>query len=415
MAFFAFGINHQTATVAIREQLALSGEKISHSLSSLLAHSTIHEALLLSTCNRHELYCFADDVAAPMGWLTQQRNLPEDVLKQHLYQYQDRGAVSHLMRVASGLDSMMLGEPQIFGQVKEAFELATQHGGVGLHMNRLMPHVFSTTKKVRTQTTIGQHPTSIAYAAVSLAKCVFSDLASLNVLVVGAGDTVELALQHFHEQGVRQVVVANRTLTHAEGLAKKYQGTSITLDKIPEHLPNTDVVLSATASFEPIILRPWVETALKSNRSRPIFLVDLAVPRDIEPSIGELDGAYLYNVDDLTMVTEKGLAKRREAAEQAEKIILQESDNYFAKLNESHASGAIEAYRNQAEQLRDDEVTKALRQLRSGKHPEEVVMALAHGLTNKLLHCPSVQMREASSRGKHEFMDVARRLLGINE
>lgn len=415
MPIIVCGVNHNSASVAIRETLVIPEEEVPEVLASLVGHSSINEALLLSTCNRWELYCSAYDETAAVDWLQSHYHFSQDMIDRHTYLYQDQDAIMHLMRVASGMDSMMLGEPQIFGQLKDAFELACQQGCVGLDFNHLFPYIFSVTKKIRTQTAIGQQPISIAYAAVSLAKCVFSHLSCLKVLVIGAGDTVELALQHFKEQGVSQFVMANRTLSRAVELAGKYGGQSLSLDQIPTHLGSIDVVLSATGCPENIVSAHWVEQALKVPHRRPMFLVDLAVPRDIDPRVAELNGAYLYNIDDLRSVSENGLAKRKEAALGAEKIIAKEADSYFSKLQEREYSGTVRAYRSKVEQLRDRELTKAIQLLSAGKDPQEVVMLLARSLTNKLMHHPTVQMRKAGDHGKQDFLDAARRLLDINE
>ncbi len=415
MPIILCGVNHKSANLALRETLAISGDSASGILESLVGSRAVNEALLLSTCNRWEIYCGSHDETAPLEWLSDHYGFSQEMLDSHTYVYKGKQAVAHLMRVASGIDSMMLGEPQIFGQLKDAFDRASQQGTIGLDFNHLFPYVFKVTKKIRSQTAIGQQPISIAYAAVSLAKCVFSDLSCLKVLVIGAGDTVELALQYFKEHQVDDFVMANRTLERVQGLTEKYGGQGISLAQIPEFLGDVDIVLSATGSSENIVSAQWVEQALKGVHRRPMFLVDLAVPRDIDPKVAELDGAYLYNIDDLRTVSENGLARRREAALQAEKIIDSEVENYFAKLQERQYSGTVRAYRNKVEQLRDRELAKAIQGLNTGGDPETIILSLARSLTNKLMHHPSVQMRQAGNHGKHDFIEVARRLLDINE
>jgi glutamyl-tRNA reductase len=416
MAFLALGINHKTASVAVRERVAFGPEQLVDALQQLCRVTPCHEAAILSTCNRSELYLELDEARAEaiLAWLAEYHGLSLDELRACAYIHQDDQAVRHMMRVACGLDSMILGEPQILGQMKDAYATAREAGTLGPLLGRLFQATFSTAKTVRTDTRIGENPVSVAFAAVSLAKQIFSDLPRSQALLIGAGETITLVARHLHEQGIRRIVVANRTLERASVLAEEVGGQAVLLADIPEQLVNSDIVISSTASPLPILGKGAVERALKKRKHRPVFMVDIAVPRDIEPEVGELDDVYLYTVDDLHEVIAENLRNRQDAARAAEELVVAGVGEFMERLRERDSVDLLRAYRQRAEQLRDEETAKALRQLGNGTPAEEVLAQLARGLTNKLLHAPSVQLKKFSAAGRHDALAVAQELLDLD-
>jgi len=416
MTLLAFGINHKTAPVEIREKVAFPPEKVRDALLDLVNHESVNEAVILSTCNRTEVYCGLDYPAndAILEWLSAFHHLPLEAISPYIYAYSDSDAVSHILRVASGLDSMVLGEPQILGQIKEAYLTANQAGAIGAQLNRLFQHTFAVAKQVRTDTAIGASPVSVAFAAVSLAKQIFNDLSEHAVMLVGAGETIELVARHLAEQHVSKIIVANRTVERANELAKTCNGQAIALKDIPQYMPEVDILISSTASPLPIIGKGMMESVIKQRRHRPMFMVDIAVPRDIEPEVSELRDIYLYTVDDLQEVIEENRKSRQEAAFQAEEIISTQVDHFMGWLRSLDAVDAIRAYRDKSTRLRDDALANAKRQLLAGKDPQHVVEELARLLTNKLIHAPSAQMKHAAYHGDQELLKHACRLLGIN-
>ncbi|AJE20382.1 glutamyl-tRNA reductase [Azotobacter chroococcum] len=417
MAFIALGINHKTASVDVRERVAFTPAQLAEALQQLCRHTDSREAAILSTCNRSELYLEQDSpgVDTVLQWLADYHRLSLDELRACAYVHQDESAVRHMMRVASGLDSLVLGEPQILGQMKTAYAVAREAGTVGPLLGRLFQATFSTAKAVRTDTAIGENPVSVAFAAVSLAKQIFSDLQRSQALLIGAGETITLVARHLHEQGVKRIVVANRTLERGRLLAEQVGGQAIMLADIGQELANSDIVISSTASQLPILGKGAVERALKQRKHKPMFMVDIAVPRDIEPEVGELDDIYLYSVDDLHEVIEENLRSRQGAAQAAEELVAAGADDFMLRLRELAAVDVLKAYRQQAERLRDEELAKAQRLLANGSDPLEVAAALARGLTNKLLHAPSVQLKKLSADGRLDALAVAQELFALDE
>ena len=417
MAFLALGINHKTASVAVRERVAFTPEQMVEALQQLCRLTPSSEAAILSTCNRSELYLQLDemDVQAVLAWLAGYHGLPLSDLQACAYVHENEQAVRHMMRVACGLDSMILGEPQILGQLKSAYAVAREAGTVGPLLGRLFQATFSTAKSVRTDTAIGENPVSVAFAAVSLAKQIFADLHRSQALLIGAGETITLVARHLHEQGIKRIVVANRTLERASSLAEQFGAHAILLADIPDELINSDIVISSTASQLPILGKGAVERALKKRRHKPIFMVDIAVPRDIEPEVGELDDVYLYSVDDLHEVIEENLKSRQGAARAAEEMVAVGAEEFMVRLRELAAVDVLRAYRQQAESLRDDELQKAQRQLANGAPADEVLAQLARGLTNKLLHAPSVQLKKLSAEGRLDALALAQELFALDE
>ncbi|MCH4561586.1 MULTISPECIES: glutamyl-tRNA reductase [Halomonas] len=413
MTLLALGINHRTATVEVREQVAFTPTQLESALDELRGLPEVREAAVLSTCNRTELYCVtgASGEQAILDWLGRFHGLRVEDLSRCAYHYLDDDAARHLMRVAVGLDSMVLGEPQILGQLKDAYQSARQAKGLGGELERLFQHTFAVAKQVRTETGIGRNPVSVAYAAVSLASRIFDDFSRSRALLIGAGETIELVARHLHEAGVRQLTVANRTRERAERLAGALGGQAITLDEIPAALERSDIVISSTAAPLPILGKGMVERALKKRRHRPIFMVDIAVPRDIEPEVGELGDVFLYTVDDLQEVIEENRRHRQVAADQAESLIEHGVGAWQHERRIRSGGELIRDYRARAEALRDLSEQQALAGLARGEDPETVVRRLAHQLTNRLLHRPTVALREAASAERHDLLDAATALL----
>jgi glutamyl-tRNA reductase len=418
MPLIALGLNHKTAPVDIRERLTFGPDVIVAALRTLLEQSPADEAIILSTCNRTEVYCATEarDIE-PMvrNWLGTFHGIEPQLFAQHLYVHRDRDAVTHLFKVACGLDSMVLGEPQILGQVKAAFRTACEVGGSGRLLGRLFQSTFAVAKQVRTDTAIGSSPVSVAFAAVSLARQIFSDLSKQTALLIGAGETVELAARHLHQHGIGRIIVANRTVERAHRLAMQFDGYAIALTEMAGHLPEADIIVSSTASPLPVLGKGTVERALKQRRHRPMFMVDIAVPRDIEPEVGHLRDVYLYTVDDLQGVVEEGMRSRNHAAEQAMEIVDLHADEFMAWVRSLDAVSLIQDYRSRAECIRDEAVARAARQLAAGKAPNEVVRHLAHLLTNKLLHEPSVRLRQAGREGQSDLLDAANELFQLSQ
>lgn len=416
MTLLALGLNHTTAPVAVRERLAFPTNKLGECLHDLLTLPGLREAAILSTCNRTELYCTTEHPNRRLliGWLAQIQNLPAKAFEPYLYVHTDAEFIRHLFRVACGLDSMVLGEPQILGQMKIAYRAALQAGALGKTLNRLFQHTFSAAKKIRTDTAIGASPISVAFAAVRLAQQIFDDLSKQTALLIGAGETIELTARHLHQQGIGRMIVANRTFDKAHMLAFQFGGYAITLGELPVHLHEADIVVSSTASQLPILGKGAIERAVKQRRHKPIFMVDLAVPRDIEPEVEQLEDVYLYTVDDLRDIVEESRQARHEAALQAEEIIAMEVGHFLAWLRSQGAIDTICALRAQGERLREEALERARRALRRGASPEETLRLLAHTLTNKLLHTPSVQLKQAGIHERHDLIAAARELFKLN-
>lgn len=417
MALLALGINHKTASVEVRERVAFVPEQMSEALNQAQQQGRLQEVAILSTCNRTELYCTTElsGTRQLLEWLGHYHGLNPDELEQCSYAYWDEEAARHMMRVASGLDSLVLGEPQILGQLKSAHAVSQEQGVLSAELGRLFQQTFSVAKQVRTDTAIGENPVSVAYAAVSLAQHIFADLSESHALLIGAGETIELVARHLSNAGVRKVTVANRTLNRAVSLAQEFDGDAILLGDIPDALAHADIVIASTASQLPILGKGAVETALKRRKHRPIFMVDIAVPRDIEPQVAELDDIYLYTVDDLREVIEENQRHRETAAKEAEQIIEAGAHEFMRQLRSLDAVDTLTALRRQAEEISSSETERALRQLRNGKDAEAVLEQLARGLTNKLLHQPTIQMRKASAEGRSEMLNLVQELYQIGD
>ncbi len=415
MPLIALGLNHLTAPVGLREQVAFDAESLGAAVGDLADQPGIHEALILSTCNRTELYCTVSGGAeeAPRRWLHQHHDLTADRLDAFLYQHNEHDAVRHMFRVATGLDSMVLGEPQILGQVKDAWQTARLAHTLDTPMDRLLENTFSVAKRVRTDTRIGAHTVSVAFTAVRLAEQVFADLNQACVLLIGAGDTIELVARHLARKHVRRLIVANRSLENAQELASRHGGYAVSLTDLPQHLAEADIVISSTAAREPILTRPMVETAIAARRRKPMFMVDIAVPRDIDPAVAELSDVFLYGIDDLRQVIDNNLRSRKAAAQEAEAIIDLQVERYMAWRRALTVRNPIPALRGHASAQRDEVLEHARHMLEHGKTPQQALDYLAHTLTNKLLHAPSAHLREATLAGDVELLRAAERLYGL--
>ncbi|MBT2767953.1 glutamyl-tRNA reductase [Stenotrophomonas sp. ISL-67] len=406
MTLWVLGLNHQTAPVELRERASFGGDALSQALASLRDTPQVAEAVLLSTCNRTELYAVAESGEALAQWLESHAGQ----LQGYLYQHADADAVRHLFRVATGLDSMVLGEPQILGQVKDAWATARDHGLLGQRLDRLFQQTFSVAKRARTDTRVGANPISVASTAVRLAQNSFARLEDSTVLLVGAGETIELAARHLSEGRVRRLLIANRTLAHAQELATRHGGVALPLTELERHLGEADVVFSATAAREPVISKAQIATALLSRKHKPMLLFDLAVPRDIEAGVGDLQDAFLYTVDDLERAVEDNRRSRREAAAEAEAIIDLQVSRFVETLQANAHQAPLRQLRAYGEATRVEMLDKARQQLAHGKSPEEVLELLAHGLTNRLLHPPTAALRAAALSGDTELTRAAERL-----
>lgn len=416
MAVSALGINHKTAPVEIRERVAFDPASILEALKLIQSEVKLDEVAVLSTCNRMEVYFRGDESAHQRlaDWLVQHHTLEPEALQQCLYLHHGEDAIQHVMRVACGLDSMVLGEPQILGQMKDAFQFARNAGTLGRLLDRLFQHTFSVAKKVRTDTEIGSSAVSVAFAAVSLSKKIFSDLSDITALYIGAGETIELAARHFMNQGVSRLIVANRTLERGEVLTRQFGGTAITLNQLPEYIHEADIVISSTASPLPIVGKGMIEECVKRRKHKPMFMVDLAVPRDIEPEVSQLRDVYLYSVDDLKDVIDENMKARNQAAEEAEDIVAYQAEHFLGWVSSLEAIDLVRDYREQVDAVKSVELERALSQLKSGDSPELVLQQMAHRLTNKVMHHPTRYLRNLTQLDDPKLEQQAKDLLGLS-
>ena len=420
MQLLALGLNHTTAPIAVRERVAFGPEEVGATIAHLIERfgaapqGGIREAAVLSTCNRTELYCAVEDAQAArssvLSYIANQKGVPLSELEPHIYTFEQEEAARHTFRVASGLDSMVLGETQIVGQMKKAEKLAREHHGLGVMLNHLFQATFTVAKEVRTATAIGANSVSLAAAAVRLALRLFGTLEGERVLFVGAGEMIELCAAHFATQKPKSITIANRTMERGQTLARTVHADAIRLADLPDTIHEYDVIVSCTASALPIIGLGMIERAVAQRRHRPMFIVDLAVPRDVEPEIDRLDDVYVYTVDDLGKVVSQGLQSRQAAITQAETIIGLRVTDFADWLKQRDAVPTIQSLRDRANYLRDFELARALRHLHHGDDPEEVLEMLAHGLTNKLVHDPTILLRNGEGLSL-EDRDLMERLL----
>lgn len=410
MVFVACGLNHKTAPINVREKVALAPAMQDSLLSSLLNLPAVNEAAILSTCNRTEIYCDTDDPQVLAGWLAHEHQVSQELLSPCLYIHEGHQGIKHTLRVASGLDSMMIGEPQILGQMKQAYQQACRLGTVKTQLRPVFEYIFSASKRIRTRSGIGANPVSIAYAAVQLIGQLFSDYSSLNVFLIGSGETASLVAKYLHQQGVHRFMIASRTLDNAQKLANTFGGTTLSIGDIPEYLSHADVVISATACPLPFINKSLVEHAMKQRNQAPMFFLDLAVPRDIENNVNELEQVHLYNVDDLQIMIEKGMNERRHAALQAEQLIDSELDNYIRWHRSLRAKDVICDYRTQMQHLAQQELQRALKKLSAGQSQQNVLNEFSERLVNKLTHNPTAGLRQIAWDGREDLLTLAQYL-----
>ncbi|KTD31081.1 glutamyl tRNA reductase [Legionella maceachernii] len=406
MVFVACGLNHKTAPINVREKIALPLSMQGSLLSSLVSLATVNEAAILSTCNRTEIYCDTDEPESIAPWLARQHQLAPEALTPYFYTHHGHQGIRHTLRVASGLDSMMLGEPQILGQMKQAYQYACQLGTVKTNLRQVFEYVFSASKRIRNRSGIGTNPVSVAYAAVQLISRLFSDFQALNAFLIGSGETATLVAKYLHKQGVRNFFVASRTSDNAKQLAAAFDGKALTIGDIPQYLAQADVVISATACPLPFINKSLVEHALNKRANAPMFFLDLAVPRDIEPDVADIKAVHLYNIDDLQSMIVKGMDERRFAALQAEQLIESELDNYIRRHRSLRAKDVICDYRNRMQDLAQQELQRAQEKLSAGHCQTHVLQELCDRLVNKLIHHPTVGLRQAAKDGREEILDL---------
>lgn len=419
MTLVVIGINHRTAPVEIREKVVFGGEELPDALRELMAVAGVRESVIVSTCNRTELYCFTDqgtddNARGLVHWLAQWHDLSSHNLELQgvLYQLHGSAAVQHVFSVACGLDSLVLGEPQILGQLKDAYRAALDQGATGPFLNRLLQTAFSVAKRVRTETRIGASAVSVASAAVAMARKVFERFEEHTALLVGAGETIALAARHLHANGLRRMIIANRSVERAQELASEFNGFAIGLDALAAHLPEADIVISSTASPAPVITYDAVKAALRARRRKPMFMVDIAVPRDIEPEVAELEDIYLFTIDDLHGVVNENIESRRAAARDANQLIAAEIAQFEQQIKTLDAVPTIRQLRDDAEAVRAQTTEQARRMLAAGRDPREVIEFLAATLTNRLMHAPSQRLRDAAERGEVELLQAAKALFG---
>ncbi|MBI1451099.1 MULTISPECIES: glutamyl-tRNA reductase [Acinetobacter] len=417
MSFFALGVNHQTASVELREQIAFNPEKLSALLAEQSQCADLNDMVVVSTCNRTEVYAMSENADKVMNWLAQSNGLDVRQLSNHVYRYENANAVTHLMRVASGLDSLMLGEPQILGQVKTALSLAKDASTVSPNLNRIFEYAFYAAKRVRSETAVGSHAVSMGYAVAQLALQVFSKPEQLTVMVVAAGEMNSLVAKHLAEMGVGKIIICNRTRSRAETLAQeiahRVDVEIIEFSQLAENLHRADVISSCTGSLHQVIYFADVKAALKKRRYKQMLLVDLAVPRDIEPKVETLDGVYLYGVDDLQSVIDENLAQRRQAAVEAEVMVNQLATELITQQKVNLAGETIHAYRQQGEQLRKEELAFAVERIQRGENAELVMTEFSHRLTQKLLHPTSILLREAAKAEDPSSFELMKEKLNL--
>jgi glutamyl-tRNA reductase len=411
---FTLGINHHSAPLAIRERVAFNAEKLHGALADLTHSQSVKEVAILSTCNRTEIYCSAETPELVIDWLSRYHQVDRADLAPYLYTHDQPDAIRHAFRVACGLDSMVIGEPQILGQMKDAVRLAEESGTLGTQLHKLFQRAFSVAKEVRSTTAIGANIVSMAAAGVHLAERIFESVEEQRILFIGAGEMIELCAAHFCARQPKQVTIANRTLERGRVLAERYNGTAIRLDELAEHLAQHDIIVSCTASPLPIIGLGMVERAVKARRHRPMFMVDLAVPRDIEVEVGELDDVFLYTVDDLAQVVESGRESRQAAVVEAETIIATRVQDFLGWLQARDTVPVIRSLRDSAERMRRHEIEHAMKLLAKGEDPQKVLEHLSQRLTNKFLHAPTQALNLAEGSERAELQSATARLFHLH-
>ena len=407
MVFVSCGLNHKTAPIALREKIAMPIERTEEFLADLTALPSVNEAAILSTCNRTEIYCDEGKSAQIIDWMAHKSGVSPQTLSPHFYTYQGHQSVRHVIRVASGLDSMMIGEPQILGQIKHAYHQAC---GAGTLHNKLRPifdYIFKASKRVRTHSKIGANPTSIAFTAVQLISQIFTDFQNLNVFIIGSGETASLVAKYLQQKNVSQFTIANRSADNAELLASRLNGKAVSITDIAHHLPQADIIISATACPLPFITHSMIEQALAKRQNNPMFLLDLSVPRDIEASVENFEPVHLYNIDDLQNTVDKGYKERQNAAKFAEELINHEMEHFMNWHRSLKANDVICQYRDHMQALAQNELMRAQQKLSSGNCQQQVLDEFSKRLINKLTHLPTVGLRQAASDERIDVLDFA--------
>jgi len=417
MDLLIVGINHHTAPIALREKIAFTSSQLAQALTALKASAGLQELAILSTCNRTEIYAVHanKEPETIIQWLAEYHQLPVETLSDSIYTYWGHSSIKHIMRVAAGLDSMILGEPQILGQMKDCFSHAQHHQVMGAELNRLCQNTYHVAKHIRSTTAIGQNPTSVASTSVVLAAQLFADITECNALLVGAGETIGLVARHLKNAGVRKLVIANRTLANAQQLAAELDASATDLSDIPAQLVQADIVISATGSAIPVVNKASVAQALKLRRHKPIFMVDLAVPRDIDPEVDSLSDIYLYSIDDLQKIISANLSGRQAAALEAEVIIEQAVRDFQRQHKSRQAVDMLKRFRQRHERIKTAELNKALQRLSKGDAAADVLTSLANQLTNKFIHTPSIQLKQASAEGREDMLSAIEDLFQLGD
>ncbi len=410
MSLFALGISHQTAPISIREQLAFAAESLPEALVSLSAVPGIDGCSILSTCNRTELYISSDQTITRelMDWLHEWHQLRPGQVREHLYQLDHSSCAYHLIKVISGMDSMIIGEPQVAGQAKQAWQAAQQAGTLDSRLDRMFQHAFSAAKRVRTETGIGRSPVTLPYASLRLARQIFGSLDRLNALLIGAGEMIEDCATHYHEAGINRLTIANRSEDRARQLADRFGAEAHTLDALPELLGSHDLVIACTASPAAILTEPMFKAALGRRRHRPIFALDLSVPRNIDPASADLDDLFLYTIDDLHAIIESAQQERLKALQQASTIVEAEVTAFERWLRLQGTTSTLKSLRRRAHAQRDQLLEQARTDLAHGRDPDDVLKRFSHRLVNRLLHEPSIRLRQAAESADEDLLAAAR-------
>lgn len=411
MELLAAGVSHATADVQLRERLAFADEHAERALKALASLPGVQEAALLSTCNRMELYCLCEGELDLVSWLAHWHHLPQERIQSSLYTHRQEDALRHMMRVAAGLDSQVLGEPQILGQMHDAYDAGRNAGTLQRRLDQIFQQVFQVAKRVRTETAIGENPVSVASAAVGFARHIFADLSASRVLLIGAGEMIALVARHLREQKVRSLTIANRTPARAAELAAEVGAGVIPLTQLTDGLAQADIVIACTGSPQPLVTLAQAEAALKRRKHQPIFMVDMAIPRDVEPSVGDLQDIYLYTLDHLHQAIDENLAERQQAAAAGQRLIDQALADWQQRQRESGALDLVRAYREQTDALSRELFDKAQQALAKGQLAEDVLERFRHDLVNKLLHQPSVRLRQLAAEERLDELALARELL----
>ncbi len=417
MTLLTLGLSHHHAPIAVRTRVAFADADQPAALARLRALPGISEAALLSTCNRTELLAVTEveDERRLLDWWRRERQITEAELAEHAYVHRDFGSVLHSLRVASGLDSMVIGEPQILGQMKQAFAQAQGVHSLGPILSRLFQHSFAVAKQVRSSTEVGAHPVTLAYAAVQRARHIFADFRNATALLIGAGEVGALMAKHLQQQGIGRLVVANRNLQKAENLAREVRGYAISFDDLPTYLSDADLIISSTGARGHVLEKHVMERAIARRRRKPVFMLDLAVPRDLDPKIAELEDIFLYTVDDLREVIAQNLRSRSTAARQAEALVEEQAREFSQWMDARDATPTLRALRDKARAQRDEVLDKARRRLAAGASPEEVMVYVADTLSNKLLHAPSAKLRSATAVEQALLINSVHKLFDLPE